>query len=70
MLNTCAIRDSAEQKIYQRVNELKRKKMVAVLGCMAERVKERMIEKGVHIVCGPESYWELPRLIEVAKAGE
>ena len=44
--------------------------MVAVLGCMAERVKERMIEKGVHIVCGPDSYRELPRLIETAKAGE
>lgn len=39
MLNTCAIRESAEQKIYQRVNELKKNKIVAVLGCMAERVK-------------------------------
>mgnify|MGYP000883498291 CR=1 FL=1 len=56
MLNTCAIRDSAEQKIYQRVNELKKNKIVAVLGCMAERVKEKMIDRGVHIVCGPDSY--------------
>lgn len=39
MLNTCAIRDSAEQKIYQRVNDFKKNKIVAVLGCMAERVK-------------------------------
>jgi tRNA-2-methylthio-N6-dimethylallyladenosine synthase len=70
MLNTCAIRDSAEQKIYQRVHELNRNKIIAVLGCMAERVKEKMIERGVHIVCGPDSYRELPRLIEVAKSGD
>lgn len=70
MLNTCAIRESAEQKIYQRINELKKNKIVAVLGCMAERIKEKMIERGVHVVCGPDSYRELPRLLEVAKAGE
>lgn len=52
------------------MNELKKKKIVAVLGCMAERVKEKMISHGVDIVCGPDSYRELPRLIEVAKMGD
>ncbi len=41
-LNTCAIREAAEEKIYQRINELKKTKVIGVLGCMAERLKEKM----------------------------
>ena len=70
MLNTCAIRDSAEQKIITRINELKNKKVIAVLGCMAERLKSDLLKNGVHIVCGPDAYRELPRLIQIAGLGE
>lgn len=40
--------------------------MVGILGCMAERLKEKMFEEGVHVVCGPDSYRDLPRLISAA----
>ena len=63
MINTCAIRDSAEQKIFQRIHELKKNKLIAVLGCMAERLKTNLLSTGAHIVCGPDAYRELPRLI-------
>ena len=39
---------------------------MAVLGCMAERIKEKMFEHGVHVVCGPDAYRDLPRLIDLA----
>lgn len=39
LINTCAIREAAEEKIYQRINELKKSKVVGILGCMAERLK-------------------------------
>lgn len=65
-LNTCAIREAAEEKIYQRINELKKTKVIGVLGCMAERLKEKMFQNGVHIVCGPDSYRDLPRLVDLA----
>lgn len=75
-VNTCSVRDNAEQKIYGRLQyfqSLKRKKkslIVGVLGCMAERVKEELIE--VHkadLVVGPDSYMDLPNLIGAVEHG-
>ena len=42
LLNTCAIRESAEEKIYKRIREVRQNKVVGILGCMAERLKEKM----------------------------
>ncbi len=75
LLNTCSIRDNAEQKIYgrlDRLNALRRGKetLIGVVGCMAERVKEELIEKyKVNIVAGPDSYLTLPELIAQAELG-
>lgn len=76
-LNTCSIRDNAEQKIYHRLDffqSLKKKKknfIVGVLGCMAERVKEELINNhSVDLVVGPDSYLSLPGLIASVEAGE
>lgn len=77
-LNTCSIRDNAEQKILSRLqtlNALRRKsghpRIIGVIGCMAERVKEELIEKhGVNLVAGPDSYLDLPALIASAEQGE
>lgn len=76
-LNTCAIRDNAEQRIYGRlsnIGHLKKKNphlVVGVLGCMAERLRTNLIEdqKLVDIVCGPDEYRKLPRLIDDAFEG-
>ena len=76
-VNTCSVRDNAEQKIYGRLQyfqSLKRKKkslVIGVLGCMAERVKEELIE--VHhadLVVGPDSYMDLPNLVGAVEHGE
>lgn len=77
-LNTCSIRDNAEQKIFsrlQQLNAIKKKHggrfIIGVLGCMAERVKEKLIdEHGVNLVAGPDSYLDLPNLIAAAENGE
>ena len=78
-LNTCSIRDNAEQKIFSRLEyfaSLRKKRkggrlIVGVLGCMAERVKNELIERyGVDIVAGPDSYISLPELVAAAEAGE
>ncbi len=76
-LNTCSIRDNAEQKIVSRLaffRSLKRKKpqlIVGVLGCMAERVREGLIsEHGVDLVAGPDAYLDLPSLIAAVESGE
>ncbi len=77
-LNTCAIRDNAEQKVrnrLQQLNHLKKKKpgmLIGVLGCMAERLKAKLLEEEtmVDIVTGPDAYRDLPRLIEEAEAGQ
>ena len=76
-INTCSIRDNAEQKIFSRLNQLnalrrnrKRRLIVGIIGCMAERLKEVLInEYDVDIVAGPDSYLELPNLIASAEAG-
>ncbi|WP_025763878.1 tRNA (N6-isopentenyl adenosine(37)-C2)-methylthiotransferase MiaB [Dyadobacter tibetensis] len=77
-LNTCAIRDNAEQKVrirLQHLNAIKRRKpglLIGVLGCMAERLKTKLLEeeKMVDIVTGPDAYRDLPRLVEEAETGQ
>ena len=80
LLNTCSVRDNAEQKIYHRLealNALRRGKpagegrlIIGVLGCMAERVKEELLEKhGVDLVAGPDAYLSLPDLVAQAETG-
>ncbi|THU60299.1 hypothetical protein C4D60_Mb07t11160 [Musa balbisiana] len=88
-INTCAIRDNAEQKVWQRLNYfwfLKREwksnvavgrsqsthpPKIAVLGCMAERLKEKILDadKMVDVVCGPDAYRDLPRLLDEVDYG-
>ena len=76
-LNTCSIRDNAEQKILSRLSELnaRRRKtgsprIIGVIGCMAERVGRDLIEnRGVDLVAGPDSYMDLPALIASAEQG-
>ncbi|MDP3453167.1 MAG: tRNA (N6-isopentenyl adenosine(37)-C2)-methylthiotransferase MiaB, partial [Bacteroidales bacterium] len=77
LINTCSIRDNAEQKIWSRLEHLralKRKKRslsVGILGCMAERLEEKLLEHGVaDIVAGPDSYRDLPRLLDGLATGE
>ncbi|MCD8041846.1 MAG: tRNA (N6-isopentenyl adenosine(37)-C2)-methylthiotransferase MiaB [Tannerellaceae bacterium] len=76
-VNTCSVRENAEQKIYSRLQyfqSLKRKKknlIIGVLGCMAERVKEDLIH--IHkadLVVGPDSYMDLPNLVGAVEQGE
>ena len=77
LLNTCSIRDNAEQRIRSRLRELgpfKRKKpgvRIGILGCMAERLKERLLEgdSPVDVVAGPDAYRYLPRLLRQARDG-
>lgn len=77
MLNTCSIRENAEQKIYSRLaywNSLRRKLgrniIIGVIGCMAERLKHKLIDDyGVDIVAGPDSYLDLPNLVAAAETG-
>ena len=76
-MNTCSIRDNAEQKILGRLDyfhALRKKRphlIVGVLGCMAERVKEELIDKHhVDLVAGPDAYLSLPDLIASVEAGQ
>lgn len=77
VINTCSIRENAEQKIYGRIARWKalarkqgRKILIAVIGCMAERLKQRLIaDYGVDVVAGPDSYLSLPELFDSARAG-
>ena len=76
-LNTCSIRDNAEQKILNRLeyfNSYRKKKkdlIVGVVGCMAERVKDDLIEHHhVNLVAGPDAYLTLPELTAAAEAGQ
>lgn len=78
MLNTCSIRDNAEQKILFRLQtlhaderRLKQKKIIGVIGCMAERMGEELTTKhGVQFVAGPDSYLDLPNLLAQCELGE
>lgn len=76
-LNTCSVRDNAEQKIFNRLeffNSMRKKKrglIVGVLGCMAERVKDDLIANHhVDLVVGPDAYLSLPEMIASVEAGE
>ena len=75
LLNTCSIREKAEETIRKRLknfNNLKRRKpslIIGILGCMAERLKDKLLneEKIVDIVAGPDSYRDLPNLVKKVK---
>ena len=72
LVNTCSIRDNAEQRIWGRLDvflqEKKKRKnvVVGVLGCMAERLKDELLEK-VDLVAGPDSYRTLPEMVEAVR---
>ncbi len=78
LINTCSIREKAEQTIRSRLHifrQVKRSKpsmLIAVLGCMAERLKSKFLEeeKLVDLVVGPDAYRSLPLLIEEAEGGQ
>lgn len=78
LVNTCAIRDNAEQRIYGRMGHFRGYKkanprlVIGVLGCMAERLRRKLVEeeKLVDLVVGPDEYRKLPALVEQAFAGE
>lgn len=78
LLNTCSIRDNAEQKIHSRLDHLKGVKrnnpntVIGILGCMAERLRKNLIEekKIVDLVVGPDEYRRLPEFIDLAYGGE
>ncbi len=76
-INTCSIRDNAEQKIFSRLQHfqaMKKKKrgmIIGILGCMAERIKEELLEnQTVDLVVGPDAYLDLPNLIGMIESGE
>jgi tRNA-2-methylthio-N6-dimethylallyladenosine synthase len=77
LVNTCSIRDNAEQRIWGRLDlfhSIKRKRpsvVIGVLGCMAERLKEQLLEsdKKVDLVVGPDAYRDLPALVNAAGEG-
>lgn len=76
-INTCSIRDNAEQKIYGRISYWKalarkqgRRIIIGIIGCMAERLKEHLInDYGVDLVAGPDAYLDLPNLVAAAETG-
>lgn len=78
LINTCAIRDNAEQRVRHRVRELRalqsrRHRMrIGVLGCMAERLQSRLMteEDNVSFVCGPDAYRRLPEMLEQVRNGQ
>lgn len=77
-INTCSIRENAEAKVRKRLTEFKSKKVanpslvIGILGCMAERLKKSLLEeeKLVDLIAGPDSYRDLPNLIEEVGTGQ
>lgn len=77
LLNTCSVRDNAEQRVLNRLQyfkglqrKYKKPEIIGVLGCMAERVKDRLIqEAGIDIVAGPDAYNDLPSLFASVESG-
>ncbi|HBS85069.1 MAG: tRNA (N6-isopentenyl adenosine(37)-C2)-methylthiotransferase MiaB [Bacteroidetes bacterium GWF2_38_335] len=78
LVNTCSVRENAEMRVRGRLNlfnQVKKKRpglLIGVIGCMAERLKEKLVEeeKMVDIVVGPDAYRDLPRLVKVAGSGQ
>jgi len=78
LVNTCSIRDNAEQRVKTRIRELGRLKekshsfSVGVIGCMAERLKEKLLEEEntVDLVVGPDAYRDLPALLQEVESGQ
>ncbi len=78
LLNTCSVRDNAEQRIFGRLGNLKyltqgkNKVVLGVIGCMAERMRDKLLEKEdfVDVVIGPDEYRKLPDYLNIAFAGE
>ena len=75
MLNTCSIRDNAEQKVQHRLQELggknKKGRIIGVIGCMAERIGDELVrDYGVDFVAGPDSYMDIPNLPAQCEQGE
>ncbi len=78
LLNTCSIRDNAEQRVRNRLNELhalKRKNpelIIGLLGCMAERLKDKLLEeeRQIDLIVGPDGYRDLPKLLEQVESGQ
>ncbi len=76
-INTCSIRDNAEQTVRKRLREIKAMKKrnprltVGILGCMAERLKEKLIEEQefVDLIVGPDAYRDLPKMIQTVESG-
>lgn len=75
-INTCSIRDNAEQRVLGRLAELtslKKKNprlLIGIIGCMAERVQETLFAQGADIVVGPDAYLDLPNLVGMAESGQ
>ncbi|MCK5078511.1 MAG: radical SAM protein, partial [Bacteroidales bacterium] len=78
LVNTCSIRDNAEQRVRKRLRELKALKKnnpflkIGVIGCMAERLKEQLLEEEqfVDLIVGPDAYRDLPALLDKAEEGQ
>jgi tRNA-2-methylthio-N6-dimethylallyladenosine synthase len=78
LVNTCSIRENAEQRVWGRLDvfkQIKKKKpelIVGVIGCMAERLKEKLLEeeKVVDLVVGPDAYRDLPNLLDTTQSGQ
>ncbi|MDD3108031.1 MAG: tRNA (N6-isopentenyl adenosine(37)-C2)-methylthiotransferase MiaB [Alistipes sp.] len=78
LVNTCSVRDNAEQRVLGRIHEFKPHKqrkpalLIGIIGCMAERLKEELVarEPLVDLVAGPDAYRDLPRLLQEASAGD
>ena len=78
LVNTCAIRENAEKKVWNKLESqyavIKKKNknaIVGMLGCMAERLKDKFLEnKIVDLVAGPDAYRDLPRLIKIIESKE
>jgi len=78
LVNTCSIRDNAEQRVksrlrdFRKLKEQKRQVSIGVIGCMAERLKEQLLEEEpiVDLVVGPDAYRELPALLQAVESGQ
>jgi tRNA-2-methylthio-N6-dimethylallyladenosine synthase len=78
LVNTCSIRDHAEQRVFNRLNEFSSLKKrapqvrIGIVGCMAERLKEQLLEERlqVDLVVGPDAYRSLPQLLRQAESGQ